>query len=156
MKRERARRGAQRRFLALATLLAASAGPGAAWAHTQVGSLAEPAASTDFYQVTCSDDGSGAPASLTLQLLDTAPVVAALVSVQVQRGTQAASATDAGDGDATPSPALSFNAAAGVYDVLVFKTAAGAESYSLTFHCMTGPDGTGDHTGTSVTTRQNQ
>ena len=89
-----------------ALLLALLASAVDARAHTQVGSLGEPASATDFYQITCSDDGNGAPASLALQLLDTAPVAAPLVSVQVQRGSQAATATDAGDGDATPSAPL--------------------------------------------------
>ena len=130
--------------------------PRTAWSHTQNGALGSAAGATDFYQITCSDDGSGAPASLTLQILDTAPAAAPLVAVQGQKGTLATNSTDATDADATPSPTVVLNGGAGVYDVLVHKTAAGSETYTLTFHCLTGPDGTGDHTGTSLTTRQNQ
>jgi len=54
------------------------------------------------------------------------------------------------------SPHVSVNGGAGAYDVLIDKTAAGAESYTLSFHCMTGPDGTGVHTGTASTLVQDQ
>jgi hypothetical protein len=87
-------------------------------------------------------------------VLDAAPAAAPLVSVLAQKGSLVASSTDAGD--ATPSPLVSLNGGAGVFDLLVYKTAAGDESYTLSFHCMTGPNGTGDHTGTSITTRQDQ
>jgi hypothetical protein len=40
--------------------------------------------------------------------------------------------------------------------MLVYKTASGIESYTLTFHCYTGPDASGDHTGTGLTTKQDQ
>jgi hypothetical protein len=149
-------RSARRHTAGIALLLAAFSCPGIAWSHTQVGSLGDPAASTDFYQITCSNDGSGAPASVLVQVLDTAPVVAALVSVQLQRGSLAKNSTDASDGDGAPSPAITLNGAAGVFDVLVYKTASGIESYTLTFHCYTGPDGSGDHTGSAITTKQNQ
>jgi hypothetical protein len=60
------------------------------------------------------------------------------------------------DGDTTSSPAVAVNGGSGAYDVLVDKTDAGAESYTMTFHCFTGPDGTGFHTGTSLTILQDQ
>lgn len=126
------------------------------WAHTQSGALGDAAGATDYYQVTCSDDGSGAPGSLSMQVLDASPVAAPLVSVQTRKGLLLANSTDATDGDAGLSPIVSVNGGAGVYDVLVDKTAAGAETYTLTFHCVTGPNGTGLHTGTEIVTRQSQ
>jgi hypothetical protein len=146
----------RRRAAAAIVLLAALALPQAARAHTQNGSLGSAATATDFYQVTCSDDGSGPPASLTLQVLDASPAAAPLVAVQAQKGTLATNSTDPVDADATASPLVVLDGGAGVYDVLVYKTDAGVESYTLTFHCLTGPGGTGDHTGTSIATRQNQ
>jgi hypothetical protein len=140
----------------IASLAVAVVSPVAASAHTQAGSLGSAAAATDFYQVTCSDDGSGAPASLAIQVLDAAPVATPLVSVQAQRGSLATNGTDPVDSDSSPSPLVSVNGGAGAYDVLVYKNSAGAESYTLTFHCLTGVDGTGIHTGTSIATRQNQ
>lgn len=141
--------------LALCALLLAGLARGAL-AHTQSGALGDAAGATDYYQVTCLDDGAGPPASLSIQVRDATPAAAPLVSVQVRRGLQVASSTDPIDGDTGFSPLVAVNGAAGVYDVLVDKTAAGAESYTLDFHCTTGPDGTGEHTGTEIITRQSQ
>jgi hypothetical protein len=149
-------RRARRNPAGIAALLAAFSCPVVAWSHTQIEDLGEPAASTDFYQVTCSNDGSGPPASLRVEVLDTAPIVAALVGVQLQRGSLAKNSTDAVDGDGAPSPAITLNGAAGVFDVLVYKTASGVDGYTLSFHCYTGPNGSGDHTGTGLTTKQDQ
>ena len=125
-------------------------------AHTQSGALGDAAASTDYYQVTCSNDGSGAPGSLSMQVQDAAPVASPLVSVQTRKGLLLANTTDPTDGDAGLSPIVHVNGGAGVYDVLVDKSAAGAESYTLTFHCVTGTNGSGLHTGTEIVTRQSQ
>ena len=132
-------------------------GPGLAAAHNQNGALGSGAAATDYYQIVCSDDGAGPPQSLTVQIRDEAPVAAPLVSVQVRAGDQLANTTDATDGDASLSPAIHVNGGPqAVYEVLVDKSAAGSENYLLTFHCVTGPDGTGLHTGTDLFVRQNQ
>jgi len=147
-------------FRSLVPLLIASglvlvAGP--ATAHTQSGSLGNGAAATDSYQILCSDDGAGPPASLSVQVLDGGPVAAPLVSVQVRNGLLLASSTDPTDGDATASPLIHVNVDAGLaFDVLIDKSGTGAENYVLSFHCLTGPGGTGLHTGTDIVTRQNQ
>ena len=131
------------------------AGPAAA--HTQAGSLLSGAAATDYYQVICSDDGTGPPASLSIQVLDSAPAAAPLVSVQVRNGLELATSTDPTDGDVSASPLIHVNTSVGfVYDVLVDKSGAGAENYVLSFHCTTGANGTGLHTGTDIVTRQSQ
>ncbi len=136
-------------------LLGLPAGP--ALAHTQNGALGSAAAATDYYQVICSDDGTGPPASLSVQILDGAPAAAPLVSVQVRNGNELENTTDPVDGDTAASPVIHVNGApTSVYEVLVDKSGPGAENYVLTFHCLTGPDGTGLHTGTDVITRQNQ
>jgi hypothetical protein len=134
--------------LAVALLLA-----GPAWALTQPGSLGNPAAEVDFYQATCSNDGSGAPASLVTQVLDAGPVAAPLISVQTQKGSPAlaTNTTDPADGDGSASPAVFVNGGAGSYDVFVDKSAAGAESYQLSVQCMTGTNGGGVPTGTAIT-----
>lgn len=132
-----------------------AAGPSAA--HTQSGSLGVNAAATDYYQVICSDDGAGAPGSLSVQVLDAAPAAAPLLSVQVRNGTGLASSTDPIDGDGSGSPTIHVNVQTGaVFDVLVDKSGVGGENYELSFHCVTGPDGTGLHTGTTIVTRQSQ
>ena len=75
----------------------------------------------------------------------------------MRNGSARATATDATDADASASPLIHVDTVAGiVFDVLVDKSGAGAENYVLTIHCLTGPNGTGLHTGTDVVTRQNQ
>lgn len=129
-------------------------------AHTQLGSLGEAASATDFYQVTCSDDGAGLPQSLYLQIQDTTGAAAPLAGVQAQRAAQVTNSVDPVSGDGSGSPIAFVNGGVGVFDVLVYKlvykTGAGATTYSLTYHCMTGTNGTGVHTGTSLAVRQNQ
>ena len=49
--------------------LAVAAVATTALAHTQDGTLGDTAASTDYYQITCSDDGSGVPASMIVQCI---------------------------------------------------------------------------------------
>jgi hypothetical protein len=152
-------RGVSRRAqhaLPLVALVLALGGSRPALAHTQNGSLGAGAGATDLYHVTCSDDGSGPPGSLRMQVLDASPAAAPYVSVQVNRGAQLASTTDPVDADTSSSSIVWVNGGAGVYEVLVDKSGPGAENYTLTFHCVTGPDGEGLHTGTSISTRQNQ
>jgi len=136
-------------------VLAAAAMSTGVLAHTQDGSLSDAAASTDFYQVTCSDDGSGIPASMMAQVQNRGPATAA-VSVVVQRGTTATATVDAVGGDVAQSPLVSVNGNDGVYNVFVTKSGGGAINYTLSFHCMTGPNGGGLHTGTTIVFRQNQ
>ena len=150
-------RSATRRSFGLVALFGASLAAGPGGAHTQAGSLGSGASATDYYQILCSDDGTGPPASLAIQVLDSAPAAAPLVSVQARNGRELASTTDPTDGDPSASPLVFVNVAAGVvYDVLVDKSGVGGENYVLTFHCLTGPNGTGLHTGTDLVTRQNQ
>jgi len=127
-----------------------------AFAHTQIGTLAAAAGATDYYQVTCSDDDSGPPHSLLLQIQDTTSASAPKVGVQGQRAGEMTNSVDATSGDRNASPLVFVNGGTGVFDVLVYKTGAGADSYTLTYHCYTGANGTGIHTGTAIVVRQNQ
>jgi hypothetical protein len=142
-------------WLALAALLAALA-PGRASAHSLNGTLDTDAGATDLVQVVCSDNGSGAPQSLVVQVRDNAPGAAPQLSVQAQRGGQLRNSTDTTAADSAYSPAVAVNGGSGAYDVLVDKTGAGSKSYSVNYHCYTGPDGTGVHTGTTHTVLQDQ
>jgi hypothetical protein len=142
-------------FLSMSFAIPLLAGPAAA--HTQSGSLGAEASATDLFQVVCSNDGTGAPGSLSVQILDDVPAAAPKVGVQVRGGLLLATSTDAVDGDTTPSPLIHVDVTTTlVFDVLVDKTGAGSENYVLTYHCVTGPNGTGLHTGTALVTRQNQ
>lgn len=125
-----------------------------ALAHTQAGSLGAPESATDYYQATCTDDGSGPPASLVTQVEGN--TAGQTVSVLLNKGDLARNSTDTVGANGAASPLASVNGGAGVYNVYVRKTTAGEASYTLTFHCMTGPDGTGIHTGSDVTVRQSQ
>lgn len=138
---------------ACAAWLAAT--PAAVAAHTQDGSLGAAAAATDYYQVTCSDDGAGAPASLVVQVDHRGPDGAPAVLVVAHRGASAATSADVA-GSTSPGPLVSVNSADGVYNVFLSKSGSGVANYSLTFHCMTGPNGAGLHTGTTIVFRQNQ
>lgn len=140
--------------LPVAALLALVIGP--VCAHTQDGSLGDPAAATDYYQVTCSDDGTGVPASLVVQVQNRGPQAASAVTVVTHRGIAASTTVDATGGDAVLGPMVSVNGADGVYNVFVAKAGGGAVNYTLTYHCMTGPNGTGLHTGSLIVFRQNQ
>lgn len=125
-------------------------------AHTQSGSLGTAAAATDYYQVSCTDDGGGPPASLVAQVQSLSPSGSPVPAVVVHRRNIAASSTDPVGGDSGASPLVAVNADDGVYNVFVIKSAAGTVNYTLTYHCMTGPNGTGLHTGTTLVTQQNE
>lgn len=141
-----------------AALLAALLAPFAsiALAHTQDGSLGDAAAATDYYQVSCSDDGSGPPASMVAQVQNRGPNPASTVFVVAHRGTSATSTADATGGDVGASPLVFVNGGDGVYNVFVSKAGSGLLNYTLNYHCMTGADGGGLHTGTTIVFRQNQ
>lgn len=140
-----------------AVLLAMGAYAGVASAHTQPGGLGTTAAAVDYYQVTCSDDGSGAPLSLQAQIADNSNNGSKAIAL-IQKGNLASNATDAteGDGIAAYGPFVFVNGGAGVYNLSVAHTAAAADTYQVQFHCMTGNNGGGVHTGTSIVNRQNQ
>jgi hypothetical protein len=142
-------------WLAAVSFLLLAAPAGLSFAHTQDGSLGAPTAATDYYQITCSDDGSGVPASMQFQIQNRGPT-AAVVSVLVHKGIIATSSSDATAGDASLSPLVWVNGGDGVYNVFVIKAADGGDNYTLTYHCMTGLNGGGLHTGTTLVVRQNQ
>lgn len=131
-------------------MLVAALLPSTASAVVQLGALDADATDADLFQVTCSDDGSGPPASLRLSLLATTSGSPRLVSAQIQKSVRATSTTDPTTGDPTPSPIVSVDGGAGIYDVFVNKTDAGVETYELELDCMTGTGGTGVPTGIAV------
>lgn len=127
-------------------------------AHSQPGAIGRKnskAGGTDVYQVTCFDDGTGAPDHLFLHVRDLLPRNPALISVQATlatTGETTALSTDWGrDGDASFSvPDLILaGGASGIYNVSVNKTRSkiiGREIYLVEFHCQTA---LGEHTGTN-------
>lgn len=127
---------------------------GTSLAATFSGALASPAAAAALLAVDCTDSGSGAPASLTLQVTNSAPVSGAFVSAQIRKGNLATNTTDPVDGDAGASPAVFVNGGAGRYDVFVDKTGSGAEAFSVTAQCWTGAGGSGVAAGTAIRSAQ--
>lgn len=123
---------------------------GEAGAATGAGTLGAAAAATRLLQVSCFDDGGGAPASLVGQVEDLAPVAAPFVSVQLTKDGAATNGTDSTDGDGVPGPLVWINGGAGSYDVFLDKSSDGEETYAVTLQCMTGSDGGGIATGTEV------
>lgn len=123
------------------------------FAHTLNGSLGTGAGATDYYLVTCAPDAGENTSSLEARVKDNAPVVSPLISVQVVRASLASNATDLSDGNTTYSSLAKVNGGNGTYIVMVNKTASGAESYTLEYHCKAA---NGVHTATSSSTQQNQ
>ena len=109
---------------------------------------------TDYFQVTCSDNGSGPAGRLEIQVNDDT-AGASILSLQVQKGFLAKTTTDPTGADGVYSPLRRVFGGNGIYNVLVDKTTAGARQYDISFHCMTGTTG-GLHTGTSISQRQNK
>ena len=143
-----------------ATFLVAAGYAGLASAHTQsgaLGSAASAAAATDVYAVTCSNDGSGAPAKLFLQVKDLPLVLAPVIGIQATKSTVASTqSVDTKDGDAVYSTGVYLSAGAGAYLLKVNKyasTVKGFETYTAQFHCQTAG---GVHTGTTWVMTQNQ
>ncbi len=123
-------------------------------AHSLSGALGSPAQATDHYQVTCfAEDGGPATGHLRMRVRDNKPKKAPLVSVQIQKGLGAANSTDPDDANAKYSPWVNNHGGDGVYHVIVDKSSAGAETYTLEYHCVSR---TGTHTGTENVQLQNQ
>ncbi|SFE54261.1 hypothetical protein [Nitrosomonas sp. Nm166] len=115
---------------------------GVASADNQGGSFTTGlAAAVDFYQVTCFDDGNGAPSYLEEQVKDMSANTPK-TSILIYKGTScttnkcAQPSTDTTDNNTTYSPLVRVTQGAGSYDVLVHCKASGNV-----------------HTGTSITSR---
>ncbi len=110
----------------------------------------------DFYQVTCFDNGAGAPSYLEFQVKDTTANTAK-VQVLVQKGTScgvnacAVTTLDTIDTDALYSSLVKVTQGAGVYNLFVSHTSTGADAYSVAYTCRTAA---GLVTGDSITARQ--
>lgn len=87
------------------------------------------------------------------QVRDNSPVKPPLVSVVTTKGGSSTTSTDPVDGNSAYSPEKELNKGSGVYIVNIKKSKAGAENYTLQYHCETASD---VHTGTSIIQTQNQ
>jgi hypothetical protein len=125
---------------------------GLALAHTKDVSLGAPSTATDYYRVTCSDDGRGTPQSLVFQIQNTGSLPAPVI-VLVNRDNAAISSADIVAGDGGYSPLTFVNGGEGVFNVFVIKTADGGSNYTLEYDCMTGNNGGGLPRGSGPTGR---
>lgn len=106
---------------------------------------------TGYALVTCIDD-VGVTDRLVASIKDTSPPQDnLLVSLQIIKGSRAASTTDPVSGDGNFSPEARVQGGSGVYQILVNKTIAGARSFIVSYHCMTADN---VHTATEITVRQ--
>lgn len=127
------------------SLLISAGYAGLVSAHVQsgaVGIATSGVARTDVYTLACPTG----TAKLYIRVKDLAPVKAPLVSIQATKGTSSSAlSTDAVDGDANYSPALTLSAGSGVYTFKVNKSASsvvGIETYTAEIHCQ---DSAGNH-----------
>lgn len=107
---------------------------------------------TGFALVTCTSSGSIPTDSLEVSITDTSPPQDnLLVNLQVihigNNFNHAINTTDLVSGDAEPSPTVRVEGGNGNYLLLVNKTAAGARSFIVSYHCKAADGVT--HTETS-------
>jgi hypothetical protein len=120
--------------------------------HSASAVLGGDASNSALAHVTCLNDGTGEPAALISQIKDMSqPDEGLLLSVQLLKGTQVINSTDSISGDANYSPLVALEGGAGVYNMMLTKTAEGERTFDLIWHCMTAD---GLHTGTDIVVRQ--
>lgn len=116
------------------------------------------AAGVDFYQISCFDDGNGAPSYVEAQVKDTT-ANSAKVNILLYKGTSCTTnkcaqfSLDTTDSDTGYSPLVRVTQGAGTYYLFVQHTATGTDGYDVIAHCKTSGN---VHTGTSFTSRQQQ
>jgi hypothetical protein len=146
-----------KRLALTSPLLLALDNTGSALAHGQVGSLGDDPTATDLYSVLCFTEANLTTHHLLAQVKDDLPRKPPKLNIQILRSDLAtpiaANSTDNIDGDDIYSPEIKAAGGNGKYLVVVDKTAAGSENYTILFHCQTAK---GDHTGTLIQTKQNQ
>lgn len=134
--------------------------PAVVWAHDMDGKLGPDSSASDYYQIECLDDDSGAGDATYLEIaLITKTKGAPVVSLQVTTAEPLtiSNITDPINGDSSSSRVVDAannqnGTANGSYYVSVNKTQAGVQSYHFTYHCM----GEYAHAGTQIVVLQNQ
>ncbi len=107
---------------------------------------------TGLARVTCFDDGGGPAALLMARVRDNSPpVTGLLVNLQVVKGAAALSISDPVSGDANYSDYIALPGGNGEYIMMLNKTAAGARTFDIEWHCVAANN---QHTGTDITVQQ--
>jgi hypothetical protein len=110
---------------------------------------------TGYAWVNCISTGSIPTDHLVASIKDTSPPQDnLLVNLQIIKGERAISTTDPVSGDADFSPAVSVQGGNGTYLLLVNKTAPGARSFIVSYHCVAADGVT--HTETAIKVNQFQ
>ena len=109
---------------------------------------------TDYYQITCSDDGTGVPAYLLIAVRDITAGTSVL-SATIQKGLLSRQTTDVTGADTAYSPMISLygKPGPGIYNVIVSKNLYPTRNYDMQYHCMTADN---LHTGTSISLKLNE
>lgn len=116
------------------------------------------AAGVDFYQISCFDDGNGAPSYVEAQVKDTT-ANSSKVNILLYKGTSCTTnkcaqfSLDTTDSDIGYSPLVRVTQGSGTYNLFVQHTATGTDGYDVIAHCKTSG---GVHTGTSFVSKQQQ
>ncbi|ASF46176.1 hypothetical protein [Methylovulum psychrotolerans] len=117
------------------------------------GALGNASSATDYYRITCGTNSFGDTYKLNVALADVAPVAAPIISIQVIKGALGKNTYDTNDGDTVYSSAAIVQGGNGIYQVIIDKTSAGVENYTLKYNCQ---NSAGATTDTSIVTVQNQ
>ena len=143
------------KIILVALFIVAIGCPMIGWAHDKRGTLGADASATDFYKITCSDDGRGPAGKLSLDAENVSAPNSAPLNVQIFKDDHNLymSTTDNVGEDNQTSPSLTAIGGSGNYSVLVDKSGVGKVKYSLDFHCETLG---GVHTGTDIRIEQDQ
>lgn len=127
----------------------------AASAHEDSGTLGPEPGATDYFTISCFDDGGGAPDHLFFELKAGPPATGPIVSAQIQVPDKqiASNVTDPINGDLGNSRQVKVTGGTSLYHVTVNKSGAGKATYFYVYHCEANG---GVHTGTDSNSRQNQ
>ena len=108
------------------------------------------ASATDVWEVGCLNSATlGDSERLVAQIKDLVNNDTNLLSILIYKNGKAISATDNIGGDAGYSPLVSLNGGNGTYTMMVTRSQASFQAYSITYHCESAA---GDHTPTTVPT----
>lgn len=97
--------------------------------------------------VTCFDDGNGAPDHLSIRIEDTSPYVeGSQLTFLVYKANRAISTSDPIPADGQYGPLVKLHAGGGRYTMMLNTTGPGPRNFIAEWHCVTADE---IHTGTS-------
>ncbi len=124
-------------YLLITAFLTSLSTPLPTLAATLTGALLANSSSTDSYHITCASNNNGVTDKLKISVVDLAPNTFPIISAQLIQGMLAVNTTDSNDKDKKYSPEIALQQGNARYEVRINKTAAGIDSYSLNYQCVT-------------------